>query len=164
MDKRNCSLVLSKIIIATITLVFAFTAQGKVYKWTDENGKVHYSDKPIDEKSEQIEMKRQPTNAEVQQAKQRALTLIRHQNKVQSIADEETIDERILDQKNEQNRTKINQACNEAKYNIRIYRSGRPIFTIDENGKKNYKGYTDEEKNQIIAELQKSIKENCNGL
>ena len=153
-------LTIGMLLLSTIT--FINTANAKVYKWTDENGKVHYSDKPIDDKSKQIKMERQPTNAEVLQARQRASTLIQHQNKVQSIADEEAKDKQILAQKNEQNRAKMTKACNEAKYNIRLYGSGRRIFSTDENGNKIYKGYTDEEKNQMIAELQKSIKENCN--
>ena len=161
MNKRNSSLFLSRFLIPILTLVFAFATQAEVYKWTDENGKVHYSDKPIDEKSERIKMKRQPTDAEVLQARQQASSLVQHQNKIQSIAEEEAQDKKIVDQKNDVNQAKTMQACKEAKRLIRIYSHGRPIFTMDEKGNKTYKGYTDEEKNQMIAELQKSIKENC---
>lgn len=40
---------------------FAVVAQSAVYKWTDENGKVHYSDKPI-ENSETVEFKSNTQN------------------------------------------------------------------------------------------------------
>ncbi len=162
MNKRIYNLFLSRIFVPTLILMFAFATQAKVYKWTDEKGKIHYSDKPIDEKSQPIKMKRQPTSTEIMQAKKRASTLIQHQNKVQSIADEEARDKQVELQKNEKNLTQTLQTCKEAKRLIRIYSNGRPIFTKDENGKKTYKNYTDDKKNQMIAELQKNIKENCN--
>lgn len=161
MNKRNSSLFFSRFLMPIITLVFAFATQAEVYKWTDENGKVHYSDKPIDEKSKQIKMKRQPTDAEVLQARQQASSLIQHQNKIQSIAEEEAQDKQIEDQKNRKEQASNTQACAEAKRLIYIYSRGKPIYTIGQDGKKTYQGYTDKEKNQMIAELRKSIKENC---
>ncbi len=161
MNNLTRSTILVRILTLIIVSLLAFTAQSKVYKWTDENGKVHYSDKPIDEKSQQIKMKRQPSEAEVLKAKQRASTLIRHQNKVQAIADEEADDKRIADKKKEKVRTDTMQACKEAKRLILIYSSGRRIYTTDQDGKINYKSYSDQQKNDMIAELEMKIKENC---
>lgn len=164
MNKHPYGPILAKILLSAVIFLLTLTTQAKVYKWTDENGKVHYSDKPIDKKSEQIKMQRQPTDAEVLRARQRASSLIQHQNKFQSIADEDARDKQLVDQKSENKRVETMKACKEAKRLIMTYSSGRRIFTMDENGKKIYKGYTDDEKNQMIAELQKSVKENCNNL
>lgn len=151
-----------RLYLAFLLCLLSFSAHTKVYKWTDENGKVHYSDKPIDEKSQQIKMKHGPTDAEILRAKQRASSLIQHQNKVQEIANEEARDKLITEEKKEKAHVNTMQACKEAKRLILAYSSGRPIYTRGKDGKKTYKGYTDDQKNQMIAQLQKSIKENCN--
>jgi len=130
-----------------------------VYKWTDENGKVHYSDKPFDEKSKTVKMKRQRTNEEIIQAKERASSLLRHQNKIQEIADEEARDKKRDDQKKAKQQRKLTSLCQQAKREIRILSQGRVTYNTDENGKKHY--LSDAEKNQQIAALQQQIKENC---
>jgi hypothetical protein len=38
------------IFLVSATLLFSSNILAKVYKWTDSNGKVHYSDKPIETK------------------------------------------------------------------------------------------------------------------
>ena len=42
-------------------VLFSLTANAEIYKWTDENGKVHFSDKPIGEKSETLDIKVKPS-------------------------------------------------------------------------------------------------------
>lgn len=39
-----------------VLLFFPLIASAQIYKWTDENGKVHFSDKPHDNKSERVEV------------------------------------------------------------------------------------------------------------
>jgi len=164
MNKRSYNPIFAKILISAVVLLLTLTTHAKVYKWTDENGKVHYSDKPIDEKSEQIKIKRQPTDAEVLRARQRASTLIQHQNKVQSIANEEARDKQVEVQKKEKEKGKLKQVCKNARREILVYSGRGVIYTLDENGKKTYKGYTDEQKNKMIADLEQFIKANCSGL
>ena len=162
MSKPDYSHFLSRIFISTIVLVFAFTTQAEIYKWTDENGKVHYSDKPFDENSEKIKLKREPTKAERLEAQQRASALIRRQNKVHSINERKSREQQISAQEEEKERQQREQACAEANRLIIVYSGRGAVYTTDNNGKRTYKGYTDEQKNQKIAELQRSIKENCN--
>ncbi len=33
--------------VLLVSVLFVFPAHGEIYKWTDKNGKVHYSDKPV---------------------------------------------------------------------------------------------------------------------
>lgn len=162
MSKLHYSLLFSRIFISLITLIFTFTAQAEIYKWVDENGKVHYSDKPFDKNSKKIEVKREPTQAERLEAQKRASKMIRRQNKVHAINEQEARDKKVLAQKEEVNRKQRAQACAEAKRLILVYSGRGAIYSTDKNGKKTYKGYTDEQKNQKIAQLQQGIKENCN--
>ena len=146
-----------------MALVFTLSTQAEIYKWTDENGKVHYSDKPFDEKSEKVKVGREPTSAERLEAQKRASQMIQRQNKVHSINDQKAREQKLSDQKEEKERKKRAAACAEAKRLIIVYSGRGAVYTKDKNGIKNYKGYTDEQKNQKIAEQQKIIKNNCNG-
>jgi len=43
-------------------VLFSLTANAEIYKWTDENGKVHFSDKPVGEKAKALDIKVQKSN------------------------------------------------------------------------------------------------------
>ena len=40
--------------LAILLVIFVSAAQAKIYRWVDENGSVHFSDKPYSEKAEEI--------------------------------------------------------------------------------------------------------------
>lgn len=40
-----------------ISIFFSSISNAEIYRWTDKNGKVHFSDKPIGEKSETLDIK-----------------------------------------------------------------------------------------------------------
>ncbi len=53
------------IIAATATLVLAATGistASDIYKWTDENGNVHYGDKPVGHQTERLAIESRPTD------------------------------------------------------------------------------------------------------
>ena len=45
------------IIFIFVVLIFAQTANAKIYKWIDENGTIHFSDKPQVEDAKEIQIK-----------------------------------------------------------------------------------------------------------
>lgn len=145
--------------LVLLLIFMTFTATAEVYKWTDENGKIHYSDKPIDEKTKKIKMKRQPSHTEVSQAKERASALIKHKNKVQEITDDERHDKKIADRKDAKDKRKLSSQCRQAKREIILLGKGRVTYTTDEDGERHY--LSDEEKNQSINQLKKDVKEHC---
>ena len=60
--------------LAILLAVFATTAQAKIYRWVDQNGSVHFSDKPSAENAREIEIREtgieleQPADAGAQPA------------------------------------------------------------------------------------------------
>jgi len=70
------------IIVSTLMLaLISLTAHAEIYKWTDENGKIHFSDKPVGEKAKTLDIKVQkanPSSAKTKdERKQRAEGFIR---------------------------------------------------------------------------------------
>ena len=56
--KRSLLLLIGCVLIVNSPLTFA-----EIYKWVDENGKVHYGDKPKDEQSKKLEIKKNTSQA-----------------------------------------------------------------------------------------------------
>ncbi len=150
---------------ASIILFFGFSVtaadvKSEVYKWTDENGKTHYSDKPIDSKSQKLRMSRQPSNEEVSQAKERARSVVSHQRKVQEIANEEAEDRKQEEYKLDAKEKKRQAFCAKATRQIRLLGRGRATYFENKDGSRKY--LSDKDKNKSIAEYQAEMKKRCN--
>ncbi len=50
--------------LLTVTLALAATASAEIYKWTDDQGNTHYSDKPPATQAEVLDIKSQRTDPE----------------------------------------------------------------------------------------------------
>ena len=66
-----------RILIAFSLLVFALTAQAQFYRWTDENGKVYYTDTPPPANAKNVQKKgsARPAGAEAAPAAQQPYAL-----------------------------------------------------------------------------------------
>lgn len=151
---------LVSIILFLKLMITTADVKSEVYKWTDKNGKVHYSDKPIDSKSQKLRMSRQPSSEEVNRAKERARSVISHQQKVQEIANEEAEDRKQKEDKLDAEEKKRQAFCAEATKQIRLLGRGRATYFKNEDGSRKY--LSDEEKNKSIAEYQAEMKKRCN--
>jgi len=158
----DCLKTINRILLFSLAISLSYSAVAKVYKWVDENGKVHYSDKPFDDKSQEIEMKAEPTDAELSKAKKRANNLIHHQNKVLEMAEEDANKKLIDDAKKEKEKRKLTKLCNSAKTEINLLGRGYRSYTENKDGKRHY--LSDQEKTDKIAEIQQHVDKNCRDL
>lgn len=129
-------------------------AHAEVYRWTDENGKVHYSDSPPKNIAhEDISEKVRPINYE-QSGEER--------EKLGKIFAPETPEEKQLKQQQQQAQrqqaAKQEQKCNEARRLYNIVKDER-FYMIDEDGK-SY-DISKEEAKQRREEIEKFLQENC---
>jgi len=68
-----------------LCLIFPTTLfSASVYKWTDEAGEVHYSDKPLSPLTETIKLTAEPEAKQIENAKQREIILRNTANDLQS--------------------------------------------------------------------------------
>lgn len=143
----------------SIHIMHSSATYSQVYKWIDENGKVHFSDKPISHKSKKIEIKDGPSKKQIDQAKARARSIIQHQKKVQDISNEEAEDRKDIADKLERKEAKRKKLCQQAEREIRILGRGGVTYTEDKTGKRHY--LSDAEKNESIAALQSEMSKHC---
>lgn len=129
-------------------MMSCMVTHAEVYRWTDANGKVHYSDKRPKTAAEDITEKVKQTNVDTSTAEHQKLeTLFRKENE----ADREF--------KKEQARpnAELLIRCKEARDYLNTI-SGRVQF-IDKDGKA--VTVTEEERKQKVIETQALIKERC---
>ena len=145
----------------TIFVVFfiALSVQAKVYKWIDKDGKVHYSDKPVDGKGQPIKIEKQPSAKQVSEAKKRAAAIMRHKNRVQELVEDDLKKQTIKELKEEKNNKEMNALCRQAKSEIIKLSRGYRVFEEDTEGKRKF--LSDDEKNAEIKRLEIAIKEHC---
>ncbi|SFC09058.1 protein of unknown function [Microbulbifer thermotolerans] len=126
----------------------------EMYRWVDEQGKVHFSDRPpVEAKAENIEHKLRPINtADAPQPKDTA----RHGGD----ADPEQEYESRQQQRQLAQQQKMLNACNAAKKKLRILQG--PVALIDENGKEIK--ISERERQQMAAQLQSEIRGKCGQL
>ena len=138
--------------LATITSLSCHSAQ--VYKWVDENGKTHYSDKPYDEKSETIQIRKKPAldpeHAARTKKQKRLLKVMdeeRQQSKQNKIAKAE-----------EKHKRKSN--CKKARKKLQGIKNAS--FLYDEtDDPDNPLVYSDEKRRKATADAEKSVKKWC---
>jgi hypothetical protein len=109
------------------------SAADRIYKWVDDNGKVHFGDKPPrTDKAEEIRVRTQPggdpDSVGRQQRTERileALTAERQERNEARAAEREQRQER-------------KRNCERAKHNVANYDNSQRMFRYDENGEIQY--------------------------
>jgi len=127
--------------------------QADVYKWMDEDGRVHYGDRPGSPASEKIEIRRAPAPDEGlelrQEKRQRLLELYEEERaeKHQKMAEEQA------------KKSEIRRKCQELKYYQRSLKEARRLYELDNEGNRRY--LDDAEQQKAITELDETIQKHC---
>lgn len=147
-------------LITILVVIFSSeTIQAKVYKWVDENGKVHYSDKPFDDKAKELKINDNVNPQQQRAAKERAKKLIEMQQRSVKNRLETEQEKRQQQQQNEEQSRQHSIACARAKEGLRILQMQRPIYDMDEKGERRF--ISDEERKREIAKYKQVIADGC---
>lgn len=143
-----------KIFITLFLLLFVSTSIGEIYRWTDSEGKVRFSDTPPEDQtsSEEISDKMTPINRDSSNEET---------EKLQKVLQGETPEEQAYrEQQQAKQKTQeqaTQRACEDAKQHLRLLQ-GRVYFE-DEDG--NEIIVTEEERQQRASKLESDIKRIC---
>ena len=153
---------MDKILLIIVILIVVFIhhdSNAKVYKWVDENGKVHYSDKPFDDKSKELKIKDNVNPQQQREAQKRAQKLIKAQQRSVKNRLESEHEQRQQKQQNEEKTRQIGVACARAKEGLRILQMQRPVYDMDEKGERRF--LSDEQRKKEITQLKQEIASHC---
>lgn len=143
--------------VATMTvalLALCAPVHAEMYKWVDENGKVHFTDKPVNSpNAEEIEVQQQKLLGQddsVRGINERVQRLRQSEQEAQAIEDNARI-------KREAQASKISDQC--ARNKRRLGRLDGSVYRLNKEGERVY--LSDTEMLQEREILNKWLKENC---
>ncbi|MCW8195685.1 DUF4124 domain-containing protein [Proteobacteria bacterium 005FR1] len=135
-------------------LFIAVAASADIYRWTDENGRVHFSDKPPrDREAENISERTRSVNVDTSSGER---------EKLNELFAPESPEEKRLRQQREVQRTaqaeKQRLVCEKAQRELRFFKEER-FYWVDESG--NSKNASEQERQQMIEQLSTAIQRHC---
>jgi hypothetical protein len=134
----------------------AVQLQAAVYQWTDEQGRVHFSDRPTHEEATEKQIHTAPERPANQslpdarkQKRQRMLDVYEH----------ERAEKREAAAKEKQQREERKRRCINARVRYENYNSAGYLYEMDENGKRTY--LDEGQREGYIAKLKAEVERYC---
>lgn len=146
----------STTLLSGLVVVAGVTVAGDVYKWTDENGTVHYGDRPSGANSERVSIASEPTDPErVQQlAEARREARAEREEAEAARAAEEPSPEELRAAREERA-----EKCATYKERLQKLVTSRRLYRHDENGERVY--LDEAEALATRAQVQEKVEEYC---
>ena len=153
---------MSRMIIGILTIVALLSSlflEAKVYKWVDENGKVHYSDKPFNKGEKELNIGSNLSPEKAAKAKAEAqLRLQKLQRQVNSVlADQRS--EKNANAKSAQEQKKLDHVCGLIDKQLKLLNQQVRIVETDKQGEMKF--LSDEQRATQISKLKELQKKNC---
>lgn len=126
----------------------------EIYRWTDAQGKTHFSEHPPEDQvpSEEISSQLSPLNRD---------SSTDETKKLQQLFKGPTPEEQALQQQQQAQQQKrdqqISQICDKARERLKTLKG--PVFFTDDNGDKIV--VTEEERQQRVIQLEQEIRQHC---
>ncbi len=140
------------LLLAALLLPFAAVAQG-LYKWTDEKGGVHYSDRPpAGNTGQKMNVAPPPPGSQ-------AAPRSRSWQEQQQDANERRFQQEKQQKEAQQSAQEAQQKCLHARGALDTLKRERPIFRVDPQGEREY--MSDEERQRQIAGWQQQADAHC---
>jgi CBS-domain-containing membrane protein len=157
MPHRAWLLSLLLLLVATV----ASADPGTIYKWTDKEGNVHYTDCPPPPgcKTETVEAQATPSAAEVEQARQRLEKLLAEQERSAAVREEERLERERRQALAMELAAVQKRMCIQAQQNLHVLLMERPVYYINEKGERVF--LDDATHKAEIERMRKMIEEYC---
>ena len=134
----------------------AAPVQAALYQWTDEQGQVHFSDRPSHESAQQKKMPKTKPSSGVQsipedrqQRRQRML----------EVYEKERAEKREAAAEAKQQREERKRRCLEAKIDYENYSGAGIIYEYQEDGERKY--LSDQQRSDYLSKLKAKMDKHC---
>ena len=143
----------------TLFLITSFFLQinsvySEVYKWTDENGKTVYGDKPLSENADLVEINKKPVADKGYQQR------VEKQKKLLDVMQDERDEKLAKEKKEQEKKEKQQQQCAKLKKKLSKAKKASLLYEKTDDPD-NPRIYTDEERKAEEKKYEKYIRENC---
>lgn len=130
---------------------------GKIYKWTDSEGNIHYGERPPSKQAKQIKVPKGPASSPAPATK--ASSQYDATKKLLDSIDKERKDKKEADAKAAAEKELRAKNCSNAKRRIAGLKIGGRQYEVSEDGERNYLNEADIQ--QRLAEAQKAADKWC---
>lgn len=136
MSHRTWLLPLSLLLLLCASV--AYGDPGTIYKWTDKQGNVHYTDCPPPPgcKAETVESQAAPSAAEVEQARQRLEKLLAEQERSAAEREQQRVARELQRAVAMEQAAAHKRMCIQAQQNLHVLLMERPVYYINEKGER----------------------------
>lgn len=149
-------------ILLSFAAAAAVAADGTIYKWTDPEGNVHFTDCPPPPgcKAEAVTVQPAPTPQQVRQAQERLDKLLAEQQESAAAREQERLERERQQVAALQVAVARKRACVMAQQNLHNLLMNRPVYYIDDQGER---VFLDDAAHKAEIERQRQlIRDNCN--
>ena len=143
--------------LLALSALLPSVGQSEIYKWVDDNGVTHYSDRMGGAKNAQeIDVRIAPPPEDSETAAERAERF----KQLNEAHREKKAEQRELAKERQAERSKKQQACNDAKKRLAKYQNHTRIYKVNpETGQKEY--FTDDQYKSALNKAKSDVAKNC---
>ena len=132
---------MSKKTFLFLFLTLPVIASAEIYKWTDENGRVHFSDKPVNKSAKEVQLQQQniSTSSENSQMESTPLTDEQrraNQSRLGNSLEVDRIKREQIEANEKKEKQRREQNCRYAKRNLKAAKEVGSVFSYDDQGNK----------------------------
>lgn len=140
-----------------LVFMMPLVVHASVYKWVDENGKVHYGDQP-QASQPAVEMKVDDTAPAPSYSDDELSREEKRERLLQSM-EEDRVEKQEMREKQKAVREKNRQKCNRYRDKMRHYERASSLYKLDKDGNRVYMSEGD--RDRATKNLQANIKKYC---
>lgn len=145
-----------KTVYILLLMLFCTNAMAEIFKWVDGQGNVHYSDKPVKEDAQQMEIK-VDSGSKARVSEQERLE---RRQRLLDAYDEDRAKKKEADAKEQKQKDQLKRECVVAKDRLARYERSRSLYDFDKDGNRII--LDDKERQRITDTLRQQINQNCN--
>ena len=136
-----------------LMFLYSITGYAEIYKWIDEQGKVHYGDKAVEDSKEIDVNISNRGHLKVNESREKK------RRKLLKAFDDDRQRENKEKAKKKKKKKKLKRNCAISKDRLRVYERASSLYDIDKNGNKVV--LSNKEREKTLTELRKSINKHC---
>ncbi|MDH5472492.1 MAG: DUF4124 domain-containing protein [Gammaproteobacteria bacterium] len=133
----------------------SYSVYAEIYKWTDEHGIVHYTDKSV-KNSEQMNISIDDEPGQTTKSEDRA----EQRRKLVDAMEEDRKEKEKLKKEEQQQARSLKRKCQWARDQLRSYQTAGSLYNLDKDGKRVH--LSDQDRQKVTSKLKAQIQKYCN--
>ncbi len=138
-------------------------SQGEIYKWVDENGKVHYSQTPPDKSAEKMDIEHDAESSTESHQNNQAPSSIENQRRYSDYLEQERLERKEQREQKKKEKEEARTKCNNVRAQLSDMEQGGILYyELDKDGERKF---VDEERVEARkSKLRNYLNRNCGGV